>query len=183
MYCFLIASLPELSLDAPAPMTVQEFDVLCSEELKQEEMAALTAFDGTVTPEFSESRSLNGLYNAYGKFELYLRNRIARQRAEKAGVQLELPEPPESYSEFDFIAGTLANTSDPAEREMMIDALRWYFIEEQLLCKEFHFNALCAYRLKLIIVNKYRDRQLEPGRKRFDAALERLSLNTFRQEQ
>ena len=25
MYCFLIASLPELSLEMPAPMTVQEF--------------------------------------------------------------------------------------------------------------------------------------------------------------
>ena len=167
----------------PAPMTVQEFDALCSEELDQEKMTLLTAFDGTVAPDFCESKSLNGLYNAYGKFELYLRNRIARQRAEKAGRQLELPEPPESYSEFDFIAGTLANTSDPAEREMMIDALRWYFIEEQLCCKEFHFDALCGYRLKLIIVNKYRDRLLEPGRKRFDAALERLSLNTFRQEQ
>lgn len=183
MYCFLIASLPELSLETPAPITVQEFDTLCSEELDQEKMTLLTAFDGTVAPDFCESKSLNGLYNAYGKFELYLRNRIARQRAEKAGRQLELPEPPETYSEFDFIAGTLANTSDPAEREMMIDALRWYFIEEQLWCKEFHFDALCGYRLKLIIVNKYRDRLLEPGRKRFDAALERLSLNTFRQEQ
>ena len=114
MYCFLIASLPELSLETPAPMTVQEFDTLCSEELDQEKMTLLTAFDGTVAPDFCESKSLNGLYNAYGKFELYLRNRIARQRAEKAGRQLELPEPPESYSEFDFIAG--ASSSGVAQR-------------------------------------------------------------------
>ena len=66
---------------------------------------------------------------------------------------------------------------------MIVDKLRWNFIEEQLLCKEFSFDAICAYRLKLAIVNKYRHRKLEPGRKNFDAALERLSQNNFRQEQ
>ena len=73
-------------------------------------------------------------------------------------------------------------TAYPAEREMVIDRLRWNFIEEQLLNKEFSFDAICAYRLKLAIVNKYRYRKLEPGRKNFDAALERLSQNNFRQE-
>ena len=84
--------------------------------------------------------------------------------------------------EYDAAAGLLANTADPAERELIIDKLRWNFIEEQLVCKEFHFDALCAYRLKLAIVNKYRNRKLEPGRKTFDIALERLSREAFRQE-
>ena len=182
MYCFLIASLPGLDLDTPAPMSVEEFDALCAGELDKEKFAALAAFDGTVTPDFRGCDTLPGIYNAYGKFELYLRNRIARRRADKAGVQLELPDPPEYFGEYDYAAGTLANTTDPAEREVIVDRLRWNFIEEQLLCKEFHFDSLCAYRLKLAIVNKYRDRKLEPGRKTFDAALERLSRNTFRQE-
>ena len=163
-------------------MTVEEFDEICRAELKEEKFAALTAFDGTVTPEFRESDTLAALYNACGKFELYLRNRIAKRRADKAGEQLELPDPPEYFGEYDFAATTLANTADPAERELIIDRLRWNFIEEQLLCKEFSFDALCAYRLKLAIVNKYRNRLLEPGRKNFDAALERLSRNNFRQE-
>ena len=184
MYCFLIASLPGLDLETPAPMTVEEFDDLCSGELDKEHFAALTAFDGTVSPDFKgDSEELAPFYNAYGKFELYLRNRIARRRADKAGVQLDLPDPPEYFGDYDFAAGTLANTADPAERELIIDKLRWNFIEEQLLCKEFHFDSLCAYRLKLAIVNKYRNRKLEPGRKTFDAALERLSRENFPQEQ
>lgn len=182
MYCFLIASLPELQLELPAPMTVAEFDDICQAELGKDKFAALTAFDGTVTPEFRGEGPLSDLYNAYGKFELYLRNRIARRRADKAGEQLELPDPPEYYGEYDFAAAALANTADPAERELIVDRLRWNFLEEQLLCREFSFEALCAYRLKLAIVNKYRDRKLEPGRKNFDAALERLSRNNFRQE-
>ncbi|MBR2874102.1 MAG: DUF2764 family protein [Lentisphaeria bacterium] len=183
MYCFLIASLPGLDLESQAPMTLEEFDDLCAGELDKVHFAALTAFDGTVTPEFREEQDeLTAFYKTYGKFELYLRNRIARRRADKAGVQLDLPDPPEYYGEYDAAAGLLANTADPAERELIIDKLRWNFIEEQLLCKEFHFDALCAYRLKLAIVNKYRNRKLEPGRKTFDAALERLSREAFRQE-
>lgn len=182
MYCFLIASLPDLQLDSPAPMTVEEFDSICQAELNGEKFAALTSFDGSVAPDFRGCDTLPEIYNAYGKFELYLRNRIAKRRADKANEQLELPDPPEYYGEYDFAATALANTTDPAEREMVIDRLRWNFIEEQLLCKEFSFDAVCAYRLKLAIVNKYRHRKLEPGRKNFDAALERLSRNNVREE-
>lgn len=184
MYCFLIASLPDLDLEVPvSPMSVADFDDLCSGELDEASFAALTSFDGTVSPEFRGDGDMPEIYNSYGKFELYLRNRIARRRAERAGEQLELPDPPEYFGEYDFAAGTLANTSDPAERESIIDRLRWNFLEEQLLCKEFSFEALCAYRLKLAIVNKYRNRKLEPGQKNFDAALERLSTEPVRQEQ
>lgn len=177
MYCFLIASLPDLQLDLPAPMTVEEFDAICKEELSAERFKALTAFDGTVAPEFQGSDSLTGFYNSFGRFELYLRNRIARRRADKAGVQLDLPDPPEYFSDYDAAAGTLAAMTDPAEREILVDQLRWNFIEEQLLCKEFSFDTLCAYRLKLFIVNKYRHRKLEPGQVNFDAALERITRN------
>ena len=94
MYYFLIASLPDLQLESQiAPMSVEEFDQLCSGELDKKSFAVLTGFDGKVTPDFKEDRNLAGIYNSYGKFELYLRNRIARRRAEKAGEQIELPEP------------------------------------------------------------------------------------------
>ena len=182
MYCFLTASLPELTPGAPPPLTVEEFDGMCRGELSESRFAALTAFDGTVAPDFRESADLPEIYNTYGKFELYLRNRIARRRAEKAGEQLDLPDPPEYFNDYDAAAGTIAASTDPAEREEMLDKLRWNFIDEQLLCKEFSFTSLCAYRLKLLIVNKYRHRKLEPGRLNFDAALERLSPNNPREE-
>jgi hypothetical protein len=182
MYCFLIASLPELQLDAPPPMSVEAFLEICKTELSEEKFAELTSFDGSVTPDFKCCDTFPAIYNAYGKFELYLRYRIAMRRAEKANEQLELPEPSESFSDYDYAAATLANTANPAERELIIDRLRWNFIEEQLLCKEFTLDALCAYKLKLAIVNKYRHRKLEPGQKNFDAALERLSQKTVRQE-
>ena len=183
MYWFFIASLPDLQLESQMPpMSVEEFDDLCCGELDKNSFAALTGFDGVVAPDFTGDSRLTGIYNAYGKFEVYLRNRIARRRAEKANEQLELPDPPEYFGEYDFAATTLANTADPAERELIIDRLRWNFIEEQLLCKEFSFDALCAYKLKLAFVNKYCNRKLEPGQKNFDSALERLTQNKVRQE-
>lgn len=182
MYCFLSASLPELIPGAPPPLTVEEFDEMCRAELSAERFAALTAFDGTVTPDFRGRAELPGIYNTFGRFELYMRNRIARRRAEKAGEQLELPDPPEYFSDYDAAAGAIAAATDPAEREEMLDKLRRDFIDEQLLCKEFSFTALCAYRLKLLIANKYRYRKPEPGQQNFDAALERLSPNNPRKE-
>ena len=182
MYCFLSASLPDLIPGAPPPLTVEEFDEMCRAELSEERFAALTAFDGTVTPDFTGNAELPGIYNTFGRFELYMRNRIARRRAEKAGEQLELPDPPEYFSDYDAVAGAIAAAPDPSEREEMLDKLRRDFIDEQLLCKEFSFTSLCAYRLKLIIANKYRYRKLEPGRQNFDAALERLSPNNPRKE-
>ena len=183
MYWFFIASLPDLQLESQMPpMSVEEFDGLCSGELDKNSFAALTGFDGVVAPDFTGDSRLTGIYNAYGKFEVYLRNRIAKRRAEKAGVQLELPDPPEYFSEFDFAAASLVSMTDPAERELAVDRLRWNFIEEQLTGKDFSFDFLCAYRLKLVILNKYRNRKLEPGKKNFDAALERLERESFRQE-
>ena len=119
MYWFFIASLPDLQLESQMPpMSVEEFDDLCCGELDKNSFAALTGFDGVVAPDFTGDSRLTGIYNAYGKFEVYLRNRIAKRRAEKAEVQLELPDPPEYFSEFDFAAASLVSMTDPAEREL-----------------------------------------------------------------
>ena len=71
MYCFLIASLPELQLDAPPPMSVEAFLEICKTELSEEKFAELTSFDGSVTPDFKCCDTFPAIYNAYGKFELY----------------------------------------------------------------------------------------------------------------
>jgi len=90
-------------------------------------------------------------------------------------VTLELPDPPVYYGMFDHCWQQLSTMHDPAEREKMLDQLRWEFLDDLSCGHDFDFESLCIYRLRLLIVNKYRSRAEVPGRKRFDIALEMLS--------
>ncbi len=175
MYCFLIASLPELEPDVPAPLSVAAFDALVGAELDEELLRRLTAFDGVSAPGFVPGAGLAGTYVKYGRFEEYLRNRIAHRRADGRGTALELSDPPEYFSAADGALSAAAAATDPESREKLIDAARWSFLDELELGHDFDFERLCVYRLKLGIVNKYLHRAPEPGRRNFDALLDRIS--------
>ena len=173
-YYFFCASLPSLRFGAAAPLRLAEFDALCGEELAPEAFAALRR--GSLLPGRSDDgASLPRLYAEYQRFEQYLRTRIALRRVRRDEDQpSRLPDPAEYYTEVDTVIGQAAGL-EPAERERAIDRLRWRRIEELETGHDFDFDRLCACRLKLLILEKYRERKVEPGRERFNAALDRIT--------
>ena len=163
MYYFFSASLPEIRLGERPPMTLDEFDAEAETQLSRRHYALLTADDDDA-PVRREMR----------RFEEYLRSRIAKRRAEKLNIPFEMPETEEFDPEIDAVVGQLAQLA-PAEREFATDKLRWRRLEELTVFDEFGFDHICAYRAKLKLAEKYRDRDGDAGKKRFDAAVAELT--------
>lgn len=169
MYYFLVASLPLLELNAPAPFPTAEFDGILQENLDERAQRILFACRGN-----GQYPDNHPVYRQMALFEEYLRNRIARKRADRAGIHFESADPEEYFSEVDFGLAQASGCADPLERERLVDKLRWERLEELSIGHDFDLDALIIYRCKLFIVNKYAGFRTETGTVHFTAALERI---------
>ena len=167
-YYFLVASLPHLEIGAASPLTTAALDGMLSETLPESRLRAVTAYAGGGT--FPDTCRV---YREMAAFETYLRTRIAQKRAERAGIAFTPAEPEAYFSEVDFGLAQASSCANPLEREFVVDRLRWARLDELALGHDFDFDALCIYRAKLFIVNKYNNFRKESGTVNFAAALEK----------
>ncbi|MBO4632181.1 MAG: DUF2764 family protein, partial [Lentisphaeria bacterium] len=108
----------------------------------------------------------------YVRWEICLRNTLARLRAVKLGQD------PEGFtvknaaydSSADYAARNAFNISDPLEREKELDRARWAFLDGFEWNHSSNFEALCIYRCKLMILEKWAERQTGNGAENLDQA-------------
>ena len=165
----LLASLPMLKREEIPVLSME--DLLSSAEAflsaKKAELfkaLSLSAQDGTVFP----ARSLAA---KYVKWEVAFRNSIAKQRAARLGVD---PAPYLRDFAYDteaerFVREAFA-AENPLEREKLLDFGRWTKLEELELGHRFDFDVLCAYKLKLEILLKWKARSAEQAAGNLDLA-------------
>lgn len=171
MYTFLLASLPPLAPETPPPLTLRQLDDAAEAALiSAAERAALDSFDGVFSPADAEE-NLPRVYREYLGFEIFLRMRIARKRADRNGVALELPAS-ELFDAETALRVDQAAALPPVEREKSLDALRWRKIGEIAGFHEFDFDALCVYRLKLMLLIARNRRDTARGRAAFASLLD-----------
>ncbi len=174
MYYFLKASLPGLMFGKEPGLSMEEFDTRCAEELSAERMACLRKVALPV-PRPPETGVFNSrLMTEFAVREQYLRTRIAERRSSHANL-CKLPDPAEYFPEIDHAVAIAASADEPLEREKIIDRLRWQIIDELDCGDEFGFEALCAYRLKLAILEKYSKLESGKGKENFNGAVDRIS--------
>ncbi len=186
MYYYLSASLPSLRLTVEPDMSVAEFDEFCAEWIPAAQMTRLKQGSLRTGRLPEEGAELPVIYAAFNRFDRYLRTRIAERRAEEHGWSRNdeaLAIPPlelgADFDEVDFTLGPAAAAADPLEREKRVDDIRWNMLDELAEGHEFDFDGLCVYRLRLEILNKYRDLSAEAGRRNFNEAAERISRRTI----
>lgn len=170
MYEFFCASLPELRPGTLSPLTVDQFDEAAASELSARRLAQLQNRD----PDAETAEKMPRVYSRYRTFDNYLRDRIARRRADRAGISVNLPDPDEYFQMTDFRLGAVFAAEDPLEREDLIDRIRWDYLDELEEGHFFDFDFLCVYRLRLELLAKLRNRSVEVGRRNFDAAVEEI---------
>ncbi|MDD3886580.1 MAG: DUF2764 family protein [Victivallaceae bacterium] len=172
MYYFLCASLPTPVFGVESRLTRAAFDRCCEAAMEPEDFAKLTSgrLAAPRSPDCASGQY--GIYGEYAKFEQYLRTRIAERRLN--GGDEKLPTPIEFYGEIDRGLAQLAQ-EPPAERERMIDLLRWKRLDELEAGHEFDLDKLCVLRLKFELLDKYRNRDAAAGRENFNAAVDRIS--------
>ena len=171
MKYYFTASLPEVYFGSEPPISSADFDNEARNWLSETECRKLARV--SLPDHYSDIPSdLPAVYRNFFRFEIALRAKIAKRRADRLGAVADIPEADDFFSEIDRAIAAASAADDPAEREDIIDTARWEYLEELDTTHFFDFDHLCLYRLKLQIAEKRRFRQAEAGKRNFKAALE-----------
>lgn len=183
-YYALKASLPMLLFDSAPPMSSAEFLERCEVWVKPDRMAVLRAL--TEIPREARKQTSRLLpdnrtaMDIYRDWEIALRNALSRLRAVRLGhdpgkYQVET----ERYdSDAEQAARAVFNVADPLEKEKALDRARWDFLDGLEWKHAFDFGALCIYRCKLLILEKWSARQAGDAAANLDAAADRAEKAT-----
>ncbi len=168
-YYYLIASLPGLALEAPAPFSLDQFEALGHIHLSPPDQAVLGAVlhpDPTQPP-------AHPFCAAWRDCETRLRNAIAKVRAARRNAD---PTPYlQSVPGIDLsleknVSDAFAR-SQPAERELDLDRIRWHSADALAGFDPFAFDVLLAYAVKLGLVLRWQNLTEPRGRERVERLL------------
>ena len=194
-YFALKASLPMLLFDAAPPMSSEEFLSRCEAFLAPDRMKFLREltlsprelpdfekdFKRAAIPSKKDIRTDDTrVMQLYSRWEISLRNTLARLRAAKLGQDPETNVV--KYAAFDSAADTAARNAfiltDPMEKELALDRARWDFLDGLEWSHAFNFEALCIYRCKLMILEKWAARRNGDAASNLDAAAAQAEKST-----
>jgi hypothetical protein len=175
-YYYLISSLPMLRQGEEPLFDHYQFLEDCRNWLGKTEFSILEKL--SLLPTESSAASGNSLAAAWYRWETCLRNRIARTRKSAFTAEAEdytLPEE-DFFSEVERGVQDAFALSNPLEREKLLDALRWTLIENLEAGHIFDFDRLCAYKLKLMLVEKWQGREQEKGVAGLDKVVDEIYI-------
>lgn len=147
---YLMASVPAVAFDAPAPMTPAVFLARCREHL---DPAAATLVEQADAPTPPKNRFLRDYRNA----ETLLRNCVAWERASRLDKDVDdyVREASGCDPLLERLVGEAFNRPTPLERERALDRIRWNLIDELAGFNPFSQEAVLAYALKLRIASRW----------------------------
>ncbi len=117
---YLIASLPPLALDGPAPLTMEHFLAACREQLGEKTTASIEAA-------LAYAPSGHPVAERWRDLETQLRNASAAERARLAGQDPAKWRRPAAGCALYWTNRVTAafQEKDPAKRERLLDQVRW----------------------------------------------------------
>lgn len=151
---YLISSLPPVSFDAPAPMTVEAFDARCVEDL------------GAPAPE-----ALPRLAAEWADLKAQIMNAIALERAKARGADAtRWLRPVDGCSIFwRTRAQSAMQEKDPVKRDAMIDLILWDAAGELVPASSpLSAAAALTYRIRLEIASRRAKISTEDGNSVFN---------------
>jgi hypothetical protein len=171
-------------------MTPDAFLNLCKTELSTTEFSLLASCtldpdtrngDGVSYVEGASPSSLDFI-DAWREWERALRLNLARYRAQKLKREAGAVEPPEYPAGAVAVAKAAVAFDSPLEAELFLDQARWNAIESLQGLSYFGENAVYAYLLKLLLLERKALFKAEEGfteyRALYAAILEAGNANT-----
>lgn len=168
-YGAFCAALPTLECGVVPGITLGEFDELAAGVLSDRKFQKLISWDD------AEALPKVAVYRKMREFDDFLKLRIAENRREKLGLFDPLPEPDELDSDVDYALPNAAASNDPLERERLVDIIRWRKIDDLEVGHEMDFSALCCYRLRLSLLEKFHVRAADAGNIVFKEAVDQIA--------
>ena len=149
-YYYLGAQLPYLIYGQSPPMSSSNFKALACEQMSSSDAALLEYC--TLDPD-PDSGTSSALINRWKEWERALRLNLARNRAQKLKREgtIDAPDlPPEAV----LAAKNAMAMESPLEAELLLDKARWDAIESFQSLDVFSANAMYAYLLKLLLMER-----------------------------
>ena len=169
-YYYLISSLPMLMFDETAPLSVEEFNYTCVDKISGNDLEILNSL--SLVPEAEQTFPENSAAERWRRWEVCLRNRIAAHRAPQGkDVHSYLQEEKGCFCEIDSGVQEAFGIKNPLEREKYFERMRWNALDDFESGHHFDFDKLCIYKLKLLLLAKWNERQVEQGEKNLDIML------------
>jgi len=166
-YFFLTSSLPALRWGEAPPISSEKLLELAAGNIggsELETLAKVSAF-----PPYSGNR--RGVAKQYADWDTTLRNALLPKRAAGGEYQQYLRAEADYFSETQGIAQSAAGLGDPLAAEKLLDQARFNAAEALLGGRNFCFDALCAYKIRLELLEKYTPRTTGRGERNLDRIL------------
>lgn len=174
-YYYLISSLPAIILGEKPYYSSKEFMNLCSEWIGKSDIEKLSK----LTLNLENTNTNNRFARDWYKSEEILRNCSVKKRAAKLNKDplpyLKIED--KIYADIERGVQDSFSAENPLEKEMALDKLRWKIIDSLEIGHFFDLEKLCAYKLRLLICEKWSTRKTEAGQKNLDTILDSLYHN------
>lgn len=170
-YYYILSSLPMLRKEGPPPITSDYFLHSCAEMIPEKTVGRLSSLK--LLPEketgFGHSSSAAKWY----KWETDMRTKLAKFRAVSLGREQKIHQG-NGFSDIDRSIEEILSVPNPAEREKMLDSLRWKALDDLEFGHNFDFDSLCIYRIKLMLLEKWVGKDQRKGLENLDAILNKI---------
>lgn len=171
-YYYLISSLPILKFGTQSPISRNNFLGFCREQLSSSDFKIITRV--SILP-YEKIEDVSSSLREWKRFDISLRNEIARSRATKKAKDVFAYIRGEDSTD-PFIAPfahLVANQDSPLEAELSIDRKRWDKIEELKKGHYFDIDYLIAYMLELQILERWERINLEDSQQVLENLLDK----------
>lgn len=176
-YYYLISSLPMLMFDEKALLSVEEFNAACADKISESDFAILKKL--SLVPQAELTYPADSAAENWRQWEICLRNRIASHRAPHGkDIHDYLQNEKACFCEIDAGIQEAFGLKNPLEREKYFDQMRWKALDNFESGHHFDFDKLCVYKLKLLLLEKWNERQVENGEKNLDVMLRQINNDT-----
>lgn len=152
---YFAATLPSLQFGMEPPISGVEFLARAARYLPERELEILSSVSLAPVPE-EDGASPSPLLRSYSAWSSSLRLELARLRAERAGRAFEPGELADALRDAGALAAARAAyaAASPLDGELELEGRRWAFVDGLSPIQTFDFDGLCAWRLKLLILER-----------------------------
>ncbi|MCL2212125.1 MAG: hypothetical protein FWB95_09415, partial [Treponema sp.] len=152
-YFYLMAQLPYLIYEQKPPMSSASFKATAAYFLNSADSSLLKHL--SLDPAFAQEKTNSDFIDNWREFERALRLNLAKERAIKLRRDtMQLQHPPLFPLEAANAASKAIDESSPLEGEIVLDKARWAAIDSMTGSDNFHRNAVYAYFLKLLLLER-----------------------------
>ena len=166
-FYYIVSSLPALKWGEPPPFSAKIFCEMCSNWISKRQAVSLFAFD--IAPSSIADGRGSSVAGGWKDWDSSFRNSLLRLRAKEKGRNAEkhIVQEKRFYSESESLAQNAFAAANPLEKERFIAIARWKKLDELQLGLIFDFEFLVAYKLKLLLLERWALLNKESGRGQF----------------